>query len=74
MNHLTELEDVLASPVRGMAWEMARETAQTARETAQTDLATRHRSGVTQLLADRDDLRGVYAFADVIEESVRWSV
>ena len=39
----------------------------------QADLATRHRLGVTRLLAHRDDLRGVSAFADVIEESVRWS-
>ena len=37
------------------------------------DLATRHRHGISSLLADRDDLRGVHAFADVVEESVRWS-
>jgi hypothetical protein len=40
---------------------------------ARADLATRHRHGISSLLAHRDDLRGVYAFADVVEESVRWS-
>lgn len=38
------------------------------------DLAVRHRHRVSALLAQRADLRGVYAFADVVEESVRWSV
>lgn len=43
------------------------------REPVQADLATRHKHGVSTLLAHREDLRGVHAFADVIEESVRWS-
>jgi hypothetical protein len=51
-------EQQLASPIR---------------ELDQTDLAIRHKNGVSRLLATRDDLRGVYAFADVVEESVRWS-
>ena len=58
MDHISELEDQLARP---------------AGKAAQTDPAIRHQHGVIRLLADRDDLRGVYAFADVIEESVRWS-
>ncbi len=58
MDHLSEFEDQPARP---------------AGETAQSDPAIRHKHGVIRLLADRDDLRGVYAFADVIEESVRWS-
>ena len=37
------------------------------------DLALRHKSGVSSLLASREDLRGVYAFADIMEEHVRWS-
>ena len=37
------------------------------------DLAIRHKHDVSSLLASRKDLRGVYAFADVLEESVRWS-
>jgi hypothetical protein len=40
---------------------------------AQRDLASRHLQGVSSLFAVRNDLRGVYAFADVVEESVRWS-
>jgi hypothetical protein len=58
MDHVAAIEEQLASPIR---------------ETAQTDLATRHKHGVSRLLAHRDDLRGVHAFADVVEESVRWS-
>jgi hypothetical protein len=59
MDHIAALEEQLASPIK--------------EPPAQTDLATRHKHGVSSLLAHRDDLRGVYAFADVVEESVRWS-
>jgi hypothetical protein len=58
MDHITAIEEQLARPIT---------------EPAQTDLATRHKHGVSALLATRGDLRGVYAFADVVEESVRWS-
>ena len=43
------------------------------RSAAQRDLACRHLQGVSTLYATRADLRGVYAFADVVEEAVRWS-
>ena len=42
------------------------------REGATRDLASRHLQGVSVLLSTREDLRGVHAFADVVEESVRW--
>lgn len=58
MYPVAALEEQLARPIR---------------EPAETDLATRHKHGVSSLLSHRDDLRGVSAFADVIEESVRWS-
>jgi len=58
MDHIAAVEDQLASPIM---------------ELAQIDLATRHKHGVSSLLAHRDDLRGVSAFADIVEESVRWS-
>ena len=58
MNPVTTLED---------------QPAGTHQDAAQLDLATRHQHGVSTLLAVRDDLRGVHAFADVLEESVRWS-
>jgi len=58
MDSIAMIEEQLAAPIR---------------ETVQSDLATRHKNGVSRLLAHRDDLRGVYAFADVVEESVRWS-
>jgi hypothetical protein len=58
VNHITDIEEQLASPIR---------------EPGQTDLATRHKHGVSTLLSVRGDLRGVHAFADVVEESVRWS-
>jgi hypothetical protein len=40
---------------------------------AQRDLASRHLQAVSSLYSVRADLRGVYAFADVVEEAVRWS-
>ena len=43
------------------------------RERGSLDLASRHLPGVSSLLALRGDLRGVHAFADIVEESVRWS-
>ena len=58
MDHSSAREDRLARPVE---------------KAAQADLAIRHKHGVIRLLAAREDLRGVHAFADVIEESVRWS-
>jgi hypothetical protein len=42
-------------------------------ERGSRDLACRHLAGVSGLLTTRDDLRGVHAWADVVEESVRWS-
>lgn len=44
-----------------------------AHERGSRDLACRHLAGVSSLLAHRDDLRGVHAWADIVEESVRWS-
>jgi hypothetical protein len=44
-----------------------------ARERGSRDLACRHLAGVSDLLSSRLDLRGVHAWADVVEESVRWS-
>ena len=58
MEHIAALEEQPASP---------------AAHPSQTDLATRHQHGVSSLFAHRDDLRGVSAFADIVEESVRWS-
>jgi hypothetical protein len=58
MDHIAAVEQGLVSP---------------AGEPAQTELAIRHKYGVSTLLSRRDELRGVYAFADVVEESVRWS-
>jgi len=43
------------------------------REGAVRDLASRHLQGVSSLLTTREDLRGVHAYADVVEESLRWS-
>jgi hypothetical protein len=62
MDTIAMLEEQLAAPIQDASG-----------ISVQTDLATRHKNGVSRLLAHRDDLRGVYAFADVVEESVRWS-
>lgn len=43
------------------------------RERGSRDLACRHLAGVSGLLNSRLDLRGVHAWADIVEESVRWS-
>lgn len=58
MHPITALEKQLAGPIT---------------DTIRTDLASRHKNGLSSLLEHRADLRGVYAFADVVEESVRWS-
>ncbi len=58
MEHIATAEEQLAGPIV---------------ESAETDLAVRSRIGISRLLAHRDDLRGVHAFADLLEESVRWS-
>jgi hypothetical protein len=55
------------------AFEQSRPVTTTRRVTHIADLALRHKSGVSSLLAAREDLRGVHAFADVLEEAVRWS-
>lgn len=41
---------------------------------AQRDnLKVRHATALAKLMDERADLRGTYAFADFVEESVRWS-
>lgn len=36
-------------------------------------LRDRHASALARLMEDRGDLRGTYAFADVVVDSLRWS-
>jgi len=33
----------------------------------------RHASALAKLLEERHDLRGTYAFADLVDDSLRWS-
>ncbi|WP_168929672.1 hypothetical protein [Nocardioides sp. GY 10127] len=35
-------------------------------------LRTRHSARLTQLMEEREDLRGVHALADFVDDSVRW--
>ena len=37
-------------------------------------LRLRHAHLLTRLMATRDDLRGVHALADFVDDAVRWSV
>ena len=37
-------------------------------------LRDRHTEGLTRLMTARDDLRGVHALADLVDDAVRWSV
>lgn len=36
-------------------------------------LQTRHSQALTSLMETRDDLRGVHALADFVDDAVRWS-
>jgi hypothetical protein len=36
-------------------------------------LRDRHASALAKLMEERDDLRGTYAFADMVDDSLRWS-
>jgi len=38
-----------------------------------TQLRTRHSHALTRLMAARADLRGVNAWADFVDDAVRWS-
>ena len=33
----------------------------------------RHAQGLTQLMGQRDDLRGVHALADLVDDAIRWT-
>lgn len=33
----------------------------------------RHAQGLTQLMHQRDDLRGVHALADLVDDAIRWT-
>ncbi len=36
-------------------------------------LRDRHAQGLTRLMAERNDLRGVHALADFVDDAVRWT-
>lgn len=36
-------------------------------------LRTRHAQGLARLMAERDDLRGVHALADFVDDALRWT-
>ncbi len=36
-------------------------------------LRSRHASALAKLMIEREDLRGTYAFADFVDDSLRWS-
>ena len=38
-----------------------------------TALQHRHAKKLTQLMAEREDLKGVHALADLVNDSLRWS-
>ena len=37
------------------------------------DLKTRHSQALAKLMAEREDLRGINGFADMIDDSLRWT-
>jgi hypothetical protein len=38
-----------------------------------TALKARHSEALSRLMAEREDLRGVHALADLVSDSLRWS-
>jgi hypothetical protein len=38
-----------------------------------TSLRSRHARGLTRLMTERADLRGVHALADLVDDAVRWT-
>ncbi len=38
-----------------------------------TRFRTRHARALTDLMGQRDDLRGVHALADLVDDAVRWT-
>lgn len=38
-----------------------------------TDLKTRHSQKLAKLMAERDDLRGLNEFVDLLDDSLRWT-
>ncbi len=36
-------------------------------------LKTRHADNLARLMAERDDLRGVHALADLVDDGIRWT-
>lgn len=43
------------------------------RVTVRFNLRDRHASALARLMEERGDLRGAYAFADMVDDSLRWS-
>lgn len=41
--------------------------------TQRSSLKSRHASALAKLMIEREDLRGTHAFADFIDDSLRWS-
>jgi hypothetical protein len=64
MDHLTRIE---AQPAAPNELETERKL------TLQKTLRSRHSLALSTLMAQREDLHGVHALADHIDESLRWS-
>ncbi|MBS43643.1 MAG: hypothetical protein CMH83_10885 [Nocardioides sp.] len=43
------------------------------RMTQRATLRSKHTQGLTRLMTERTDLRGVHALADFVDDSIRWS-
>ncbi|WP_141014628.1 hypothetical protein [Nocardioides sambongensis] len=56
-----------------VAAHQAAQDAATAAQTRRNALRDRHARNLTTLMTERDDLRGVHALADFVDDAVRWS-
>ena len=43
------------------------------RRDQRTALKSRHAEHLARLMAERDDLRGVHALADLVDDGIRWT-
>lgn len=67
----TPQEEVVADPTKSRAHDLESELNRI-REQRNT-LKNRHSQALSKLMADREDLRGVHALADLVDDSLRWS-
>ncbi|GAA4685885.1 hypothetical protein [Nocardioides nanhaiensis] len=65
--HLRSVADPVADPADDFDARLARIVAR------RKQFQDRHAQRLTALMAQRDDLRGVHALADLVDDAIRWT-